>query len=88
MAHAVRILPAALRALERLPPKDQRRLRRRIDALAEEPRPDGCRKLAGGDAEWRIRVGDYRVIYRVQDAELIVLVIRVAHRREVYRPRR
>jgi mRNA interferase RelE/StbE len=44
----------------------------RLENLASNPRPSGCKKLAGGDAEWRIRVGDYRVVYTIEDAELLV----------------
>ena len=55
-----------------------------IDALATEPRPHGAVKLAGRD-DFRIRVGDYRIVYSVEEAEQIVLVARIAHRREVYR---
>ncbi|PCC52345.1 type II toxin-antitoxin system RelE family toxin [Brevibacterium aurantiacum] len=53
--------------------------------MAEEPRPQGSIQLRGGDAELRIRVGDYGIIYDVYDGELHVLVLRVGHRREVYR---
>ena len=56
-----------------------------IQALATNPRPSGCRKLAGSQHDWRIRVGDYRVIYEIGDAIRIVRVNRVRHRREVYR---
>ena len=56
-----------------------------MQPLAHHPRPDGCRKLQGSDDAYRIRVGDYRVIYTVDDAVLIVAVERVSHRREVYR---
>lgn len=55
-----------------------------IEALASDPRPPGAVKLAGRD-DFRIRVGDYRIVYAVEDAEQIVLVARIAHRREVYR---
>jgi mRNA interferase RelE/StbE len=62
---------------------------KRIDAaileLADNPRPFGCVKLSGQSHLWRIRVGDYRVLYEIQDQQLIILVISVAHRREVYR---
>jgi mRNA interferase RelE/StbE len=62
---------------------------RRVDAailaLSDDPRPPGCVKLAGGMDLWRIRVGDYRVIYEIRDRQLIVLIVAVAHRREVYR---
>lgn len=56
-----------------------------IDALAEEPRPSGVRKIRGADDLYRIRVGDYRVVYQVKDDVLVVLIIRVRHRRDVYR---
>jgi mRNA interferase RelE/StbE len=56
-----------------------------IQALANNPRPPGCRKLVGGKNDWRIRVGDYRVVYEIADAIRIVRVNRVRHRREVYR---
>lgn len=56
-----------------------------IKALAANPRPSGCRKLAGSKLDWRIRVGDYRVIYEIADEIRIVRVNRVRHRREVYR---
>lgn len=56
-----------------------------IQELAEDPRPPGSLQLSGGDGEFRIRVGDYRIVYDVQDDELVVLVLRVGHRREVYR---
>ena len=56
-----------------------------IQALATNPRPPGCRKLAGSKNDWRIRVGDYRLIYEIADAIRIVRVNRVRHRREVYR---
>jgi len=56
-----------------------------IQALATKPRPPGCRKLAGSKNDWRIRVGDYRVVYEIADQIRIVRVNRVRHRREVYR---
>jgi mRNA interferase RelE/StbE len=59
-------------------------VRRAIDSLAEDPRPRGAQKLAGRD-DYRIRVGDYRIVYTVVDAEQLVIVARIAHRREAYR---
>ena len=56
----------------------------RLENLASNPRPSGCKKLRGGDEEWRIRVGDYRVVYTIDDARLHVEVTRIRHRREVY----
>jgi mRNA interferase RelE/StbE len=61
------------------------RLRTAIDSLEREARPTGCVKLAGLPDLYRIRVGDYRVIYQVKDTELVVLVLSIGHRREVYR---
>ena len=56
----------------------------RLEHLASTPRPPGCKKLKGGDKEWRIRVGDYRVVYVVDDTARTVDVTRIAHRREAY----
>jgi mRNA interferase RelE/StbE len=61
------------------------RIRDAIDALAVNPRPPGCVKLAGEEIVWRVRVGSYRILYEIHEGRLVVLVIRIAHRREVYR---
>jgi mRNA interferase RelE/StbE len=74
-----------LRAFLRLPADVQRRLAPKIDALAQEPRPRGIKKLADEENLYRLRVGDYRVVYEVRDRELLILIVGVAHRREVYR---
>jgi len=70
--------------LESIPGKDLQRLIQRIENLAGEPRPAGCEKLSGQE-RYRVRQGNYRIIYSVQDLELTVWVVKVAHRREVYR---
>lgn len=75
----------AERDLKRLEAKEFRRIISEIKALAENPRPAGCRKIAGSESDWRIRVGDYRVIYEVDEHAEAVRVMRVRHRREVYR---
>lgn len=62
-----------------------RRLVDAIGQLALDPRPPGCLQMKGGDGELRIRVGDYRVVYDVRDDELVILVLRLGHRREIYR---
>ena len=85
MRWQLRIEPRAERALLALPEDVRRRLGRRIDRLRFDPRPPGCLKLKGREGAWRLRVGDYRIIYRIEDAVLVVLVIEVAHRRDVYR---
>jgi mRNA interferase RelE/StbE len=56
-----------------------------MEGLADDPRPHGAKKLVGADRTYRIRVGDYRIVYEIGDEVLVVLVIRVAHRREAYR---
>lgn len=82
--YAVELLPSAAKALAKLEAAVKRRLVRRIDRLAEEPRRDAV-KLRGADDVWRARVGDYRILYQVHDDRLLVLVIRIGHRAEVYR---
>ena len=85
MLYTVLIHPSAVKNLARIPRRDQLRIRTAIDSLARAPRPQGVVKLAGIDDLYRIRVGDYRVVYQIQDRRLVVLDIRIAHRREVYR---
>jgi mRNA interferase RelE/StbE len=85
MAYAIEFVPSARRQLQKLPREVQLKLSQRIGSLSVDPHPIGSRKLKGSDELWRIRVSDYRVIYEVQDKILVVLVVRVAHRREVYR---
>ena len=76
---------SADKALSKLPVDAQRRIIAAVDALGVEPRPQGVVKLAGDDNLWRVRVGEYRIVYEIHDGRLIVLVLRVAHRRDVYR---
>ena len=70
--------------LKELPTQDVQRILERIDALRDEPRPQGSVKLSGKEY-YRVRQGNYRIIYEIQDAQLVVIVIKVGHRREVYR---
>lgn len=58
-----------------------------IELLAENPRPPAAKRLVGGEREWRVRTGDYRVIYEINDGVLVILVLSVGHRREIYRDR-
>lgn len=85
MPYEITYAHSALKALRKLDRIVAQRILRAVDSLAQDPRPQGCLQLSGGDGEFRIRVGDYRVIYDVNDEELVVLVLRAAHRREVYR---
>lgn len=85
MRYQIRLAPGAERQLRKLQKKEQRRIGRRIDALAEDPRPVGVEKLSGEDDFYSIRVGDWRIIYTIEDDILVVLVLKVGHRRDIYR---
>ena len=87
MAYRVEFLKTAAEELAVLPQADQRRIAARIDALRDNPRPPGVKMLAGGDKLYRVRVGDYRLIYSIDGKKLVVLVIRIGHRKDVYRKR-
>jgi len=75
---------SAAKELEEVPIKDRRRIVIRIGKLADDPRPMGAEKLSGDD-KYRLRQGDYRILYEIRDTELIVTVVRIGNRREVYR---
>jgi mRNA interferase RelE/StbE len=83
--YQVRLLVTARRQLLRVPTRIRSRIGDAIRALAADPRPPGCKKLAAGADYFRIRVGDYRVLYEVRDRDVLVLVIKIGHRRDVYR---
>jgi mRNA interferase RelE/StbE len=85
VAYTVELKPAAVRDLRAIPERDRKRIKTRIDALAENPRPHGVKALQGGEGYLRLRVGDCRIIYTVLDQVLLVVVIRIGNRREVYR---
>ena len=84
MSYSIRILRRAQKELASVPVDCYERLKSAILSLGDAPRPEGSRKLTGRSG-WRIRVGDYRVIYEIDDAARIVLVLHVGHRRDVYR---
>lgn len=81
--YTVLILPSAQKQLNKLPDNIATRIEDKMMELGDEPRPSGCKKLKGRDA-YRIRISDYRVIYDIVDNELIVTVINIAHRKDVY----
>lgn len=87
MTYRVKISPAAARQLRKLDVSARQRIDGVIALLAENPRPPSGRRLVGGEGAWRVRTGDYRVIYDIDDGVLVVLVIAVGHRREIYRTR-
>ena len=84
MSHQVILPKSARKELDRLPEQIAGRILAALAGLETQPRPTGCKKLRGESA-WRIRVGDYRVIYEIHDRILRVVVVTVGHRREVYR---
>ena len=84
MSHQIILPRSAQKELDRLPDEVAERIMDALDGLKTQPRPPGCKKLRGENA-WRIRVGDYRIIYEIQDKFLQIVVVTVGHRREVYR---
>ena len=85
-SYKVLIKPSAVKEIEFLPRKDRSRIVYRIQGLAENPRPHGCEKLSGQE-KYRVRQGKYRILYQVFDDEVVVVVVKVAHRKEAYRAR-
>ena len=85
--HTVEIARRAVKSVAGLPRKEQQRVRAAIDLLADEPRPPTCVALAAEESMYRVRIGDYRILYEVIDTRLVIQVIRVGHRRGVYQPR-
>ena len=83
-SYSLDIKRSAAKELIALPRQDRARIIARIHALAHEPRPPGSEKLSGQE-RYRIRQGDYRILYEIRDDVLIVMVVRIAHRRDVYR---
>ena len=87
MTYRIQVAPAAVRQLRKLDGSALRRVQAAIELLAEEPRPSGARKLVGGDGEWRVRTGGYRIVYEINDGVLLVLVVAEGHRREIHQRR-
>jgi mRNA interferase RelE/StbE len=83
--HRIELKPSAAKSLDRLPVDLQKRIVRALETLAGNPRPPGVVKMAGDDNLWRLRVGDFRIVYEIHDDVLLVLVLRIGHRREFYR---
>jgi mRNA interferase RelE/StbE len=84
VTYRVSLSPSAARELRKFDPDVRRRIQAALDLLATEPRPPAATRLVGGSGEWRVRTGDYRIVYEINDDQLLVLVLRMAHRREVY----
>ena len=81
----VKLMPRAQKDLDGFSGKLLSRFEEAILSLYDEPRPHNSKKLSGGDSRWRIRVGDYRILYEIDDSQKIVNIYRIAHRKEVYR---
>jgi len=86
MQYELIIKPTAEKSLDKLPASIRRRMVNAMKELRNTPRPAKAVKLVGDENLWRIRVGNYRVVYEIHDAMLVILVLRVAHRKDVYRP--
>ncbi|MEI2777554.1 MAG: type II toxin-antitoxin system RelE/ParE family toxin [Tetrasphaera sp.] len=87
MSYRIELSPGAARQLRKLDGSARRRVQAAIELLGDEPRPAGAKKLVGGDGEWRVRTGDYRIIYDINEGVLLILVLTVGHRREIYERR-
>ena len=83
MTYRIEVLPAAVREIRKLPPEAKRRVQAVIELLSENPRPPAATKLTARP-EWRVRTGDYRVLYRIEDDILTIVVVLAGHRRDVY----
>jgi len=84
--YKILIKPSAVKEIEAIPQKDRSRIVYRIQGLSENPRPPGCEKLSGQE-KYRVRQGKYRILYQIFDDEVIVIVVKVAHRKEAYKTR-
>ena len=87
MAYEVVVQPSAARELRKLPQEIRKRIGRKIDALSNDPRPADAKVLQGSEGFLRVRVGDYRIVYTIREKTLIVMIVRIGHRREIYRKR-
>jgi mRNA interferase RelE/StbE len=84
-SYRVEFRPAPLRELDAIPRHDRARIWERIESLSRTPRPHGVEKLAGYERRYRVRSGDYRVVYEIHDGDSLVVILHVAHRKDVYR---
>jgi mRNA interferase RelE/StbE len=85
MSYKIELKPSAIRSLTKIPKDDQRTIRIRIDALANTPFPPNVKKLEGEENLYRVRAGDYRIIYQARKKILLIVVLAIGHRKEVYR---
>jgi mRNA interferase RelE/StbE len=83
-SYSLEVKPSARKELESLPDHVLARVVQKLVSLGHAPRPTGCKKLSGYKDQWRVRVGDWRVVYVIDDAAKLISITRIAHRREVY----
>lgn len=83
-SYKVFIKPSALKELKAVPMKDRQRISSKIQTLSENPRPIGCEKLSGKE-KYRLRQGNYRIVYAIEDIQLVIYVVKIGHRRDVYK---
>jgi len=84
MSWDLQIERRAQKALKKISNPYKTNLIQAIDRLSDNPRPDGCKKLKGSESLWRIRVNDYRIVYQIKDEHLLILIIRIGHRKDIY----
>jgi mRNA interferase RelE/StbE len=84
MSYSIGILRRAQKELAQLPKQEYERIKEAIVSLSQDPRPQGCKKLTGREC-WRIRVGDYRVIYEIDDPQQGITILHIGHRRGIYK---
>lgn len=85
VTYRVELSPQAARRLRKLDPQARRRIQAAVELLADDPRPPAAKMLVNSDGAWRVRVGDYRVVFDIEDGRLLVLILAIGHRREIYR---
>lgn len=85
MKYTILFTTSAAKALTKLQDSTAAKISAMIDNLGAVPRPQGCKKLSGQDNLYRVRAGDYRIVYQIQDKQVVVLIVRIGHRRDIYR---
>jgi mRNA interferase RelE/StbE len=85
VSYRVELVPSAARAFRKLDDRTRLRVQRKIESLADDPRPPGAKLLSAEERIYRLRAGDFRILYQVNDKVLVILVIAIGHRRDVYR---
>jgi mRNA interferase RelE/StbE len=87
VTYRIALAPPAARQLRKFDPQVRRRIQAALELLAAEPRPPAATRLVGSSGEWRVQTGDYRIIYEIEGDRLLILVLRVSHRRKIYQAR-